>query len=115
LAPPVRPAGGGATSTPRFTNQISHPISATEATPAKIQGALLRERAPGVAPPAVARPQRWQNFAPGAREAPHPAQAVGPSGAPQLEQNFPLAGARQLGQEVVSIGKGKIGGPAVRR
>lgn len=35
-------------------------------------------------------PQRWQNFAPGVSAAPHAAQVAPASGAPQLEQYFPL-------------------------
>ena len=69
------------------------------------QGAFPRD--PIVAPAPAGRPQRWQNFAPAEREAPQPMQVAGPREAPQLEQNFPLAGVPQVGQGVVSIGRAK--------
>ena len=55
-------------------------------------------------------PQRWQNLAPGVRDAPHAAHAAPASGAPQLEQNFPLAGLPQDAHVVVpSADEGETG------
>lgn len=75
-----------------------------------VGGLLQTAPAPAAAPAAApasapaARPQRWQKRAPGVRNEAQPAQRAPSSGAPQLAQNFPEAGAWQRGQGVGAVG-----------
>ena len=50
-------------------------------------------------------PHSWQNLLPGVSEAPHEAQLVRWSAAPQLLQNFPVAALPQPGHFVVGLVK----------
>jgi hypothetical protein len=81
---------------------------AMTATAPTVQGSFgekLRASGP-VAPARAGAPQRWQKFAPGVSGAEQFAHALPGSGAPQLEQNFPLAGAWQAGQVMgASVGE----------
>ena len=54
-------------------------------------------------------PQRWQNLAPGASAAPHAAQFVVTSVAPQFEQNLPEACLPHDGQVDVGAAAGVVG------
>jgi len=54
-------------------------------------------------PAPTARPQRWQNRAPGESEDSQPAQLVGSRDAPQLAQNRPLPGVEQARQTVSEV------------
>src|SRR5687767_11967497 len=67
-----------------------------------------RDSAPpaaGAAAPA-ARPQRWQNLAPGVSGARQPPQSAPSTGAPHCAQNRPSTWAEQLGQVVE---RGRVG------
>jgi|SRR5690242_5292945 len=86
-------------------------MSATRAIAATAHGNA--EPRPRSEPTATARestfapagvPQRWQNFAPGVSAVPHAPHWAPASGAPQFEQNFPDAGAWQVGHAALPAG-----------
>ena len=64
-----------------------------------IQGQGLRV-AIAVLAPYVGLPQTWQNFAPAVMDAPHAPHVAPASGAEQLLQNRPEAGAPHWGQVI---------------
>jgi len=60
-------------------------------------------------------PQRWQNLAPGVSAVWQAAHVAPASGAPQLEQNLPVAGEWHAGQvDVVDGAAGTGVGPVMR-
>ena len=92
----------------------SNATSATSAIAASPHGSAvekLRGLPPGVLDCALAGvPQRWQNFAPGVRDAPHAPHVAAASVAPQFEQNFPLAGLPHEAQIAAApAGEGETG------
>jgi hypothetical protein len=60
-------------------------------------------------------PHRWQNLAPGVREAPQAPHVAPASGAPQLEQNFPLAGVPHDAHAAATPAGGDESGEAMKR
>jgi hypothetical protein len=83
--------------------------------PAKPHGSAAENRRGSLGSGAVAWafagvPQRWQNFAPGVSDAPQALHVAPASDAPQLEQNFPVAGLPQDAQVPdESAGAGETG------
>ncbi|GLC25575.1 hypothetical protein rosag_20880 [Roseisolibacter agri] len=90
--PKLRPAAIAATAS-RATKAT--PQGSTLAAPA---AAPVRGAAPVVGALPAARPQRWQNLAPGLSGAPQPTQTLASRGAPQVEQNRPVPAAPHAGQ-----------------
>src|SRR5688500_13689912 len=100
--PPIAEAGAASVAGARPNRcAAASAIRASRAIAATAHGSAFptpEDRSAAIVPAGV--PHRWQNFAPGVRRARHVPHAAPCKGAPQFEQNFPVASAPQAGQAV---------------